>query len=209
MPKITTANALIDGEYNSINISYNQKKSFYTDSIPSKVTAILGSDYRLSGYPSLVELKNAIREGLKLYHEKIKKTRKVIAYTLELSTSIAMNKESEGYYSGRKKWIPKDIKIESIDTDGYGFAIDYKVYMEISGAKKEYRRITDEGEVEKWEAHINRDEIIVDWTQQREDTLKRIQLELEELAKKIGIYFWDNDKMLNLLDHPTNKLLNP
>jgi hypothetical protein len=203
MPKITTTIIIVERERVEITIKYNQKLLFFAEGIPEKVKVLVGSRYRYSGFDSQKKLETAIDEILKLYHEVVTKQRKVIAYRISLATALCMNKTGEGQYSGYKSWIPKGMHdlTKSFRGNGHGFEIEFYTYIEISGAKKEYRLVHEDGSISQYpEEFHNNGYMIIDWTQEREDTLKLIAIELEEMVKRVCKVFFSEKEMIKLLD---------
>ena len=126
MPRITTVGYRIDGEYHQYDLCYNQKKLFHITGFPEHVLRVMDNSC-VSGFKSEAELNTAMYVMLKAYHEQVKKTRKVIVYSLQGTNALVMNKSGDNGYEGFKKWVPEKLRAMDFgsDMDGYGFAIDW------------------------------------------------------------------------------------
>lgn len=202
MPKICSKFFTINSEHVSVDIFYNQKKHFFAIGIPKDVTRLSRGHDDLSGFETENDLYREIRAVLDIYHDKIKKTKKVIAYSLGMTTETCMKKTGRGMWEGYKDWVPDTLKTRSDrffgNTDGYGFSIDWDVLLEIRAKETTYHGINEDGSIGHV-AHLG-ERLIIDWTQEREDAFREIANALVEMVKKISTVLGDTQKVIGMID---------
>ena len=195
MAKVGTHSFWIKGKRTEIPFYYTQKKRFYAVGIPEEVSTMFQQYF--SGFDKEDDLYKVIFEALRKYHEKIKETRKVIAYTLSMTSHLAMNKIGRGHYQGYKEWVP-----EGFDSDfrgnGYGFVIEWKVLFEVSERQVLYYDVREDGTI-GYKEHLGKRKII-DWTEGREKAFMEIDAALERLAEKVATVLADKERFTKLID---------
>ncbi len=204
MPKIAKKNVFINGVYVELEISYNQKRRFHVSKgLAAEINRF--SDNRLFGFSAEDDLHKEIKKALDAYHDFIKKTRKVIAYNMHLTTEMGMNRRDDYSFSGKKTWVPETISAGGLGLKGNGFALHWKVMLEEAAEKTKYYEIEDDGSV-RWEDKAANKMIIVEWTKEREEAFKGIDKAMEEMVKKMASVIGDKEKTLSLLDSGMNLL---
>ncbi len=200
MAKITDYMFDINQERVKVGIYYTRSKGFYAKNVPGDVLAL--QEYH-PFFDKEDDLRLFLVKAIAHYHEIIKKSRKVIAYKISMTTELCMNKESEGHYCGYKPWIPKNYshlnKIDGINS-GYGFIIRWKLLMEMSAEDIKYYRIHDDGSVGN-KTYTGPQYQIIEWTPEREAAFKEIDASLEGMVKKITAVLCDKEKVKYLLDN--------
>lgn len=195
MPKITTHQYKIRGKYVDIATYYNRTNKFFAKGIPDDVLAF--QKKAPSYFETEDELDTFVRTSIQEYHEKIKSSRKIIAYKLNLSSDLRMNKIGDGHWSGSRSWL-NDAYAGSLAGDGYGFSIEWEMLIEVSSDKVRYNRIREDGSI-GFETYLDQ-RTILKWTPKREAAFKEIDAAIESMVKKIGAVLLDEDKTVKLLD---------
>lgn len=201
MAKIGTWTYKINQEIVEFKIYYTSSKGFFARGIPSDVLAFQKKPS--FGFDTEAELRKFLREAIDTYHEKTKKSRKVIAYILKLTTCLSMNKVEQGHYSGTKPWLPSDYSPFNygLDGGGHGFSIKWKILMEVKARDIEYYRINDDGTIGYRKNNVEHDYLIIDWTPEREEAFKDIDRSLEEMVKRLAGTLCNTKKMTELIDN--------
>lgn len=201
MPKICRRFFQINSKHVPVDIFYTQKKQFSAVGIPEDVTRI--SDKGFSHFETEEKLYEQINSALRVYHEKIRTSRKVIAYSLGMTTSLCMNRTGEGRWEGYKEWVPNTLK-KGCDSywvrgdNGYGFSINWDVLMEVRDKETEYHDIHDDGSIGH-RTEISQRQLI-DWTSEREEAFREIANCLVEMVKKIAVVLGDPEKMIGMIE---------
>lgn len=195
MPKIGTKIEKIKEQHVELIIWYTRELGFFYKGIPSDFINV--TEFRNAGYESENALLGAFREALNAYHEQMKKTKKIIRYSLRGSTEMIMNKVGEGCYSGRKDSVSS--KFSTTDGGGYVFGFDYAILMETSGTdKKRYYQLKEDGSIGR-EMQVRSDVHSIDWTPEREQFFKDMTDNLQRLINGVSSFF-DRPDMVQLMD---------
>lgn len=195
MPKIGTKIEKIKEQHVELIIWYTRELGFFYKGLPSDFINV--TEFRNAGYESENALLRAFREALNAYHEQMKKTKKIIRYSLRGSTEMIMNKVREGGYSGIKDSVSK--KFSTTEGGGYVFGFDYSILMETSGTdRKRYYLLREDGSVGH-EIQIMGGINTVDWTPEREQFFVDMVANLQRLVDGVSSFF-DQPDMIQLMD---------
>lgn len=86
MPKIGKDHVTIHGKQVELEVHYSRKTKFHYKGLPEEIYHM--TSLGIETYDTETALKQALRSALEIYHEKIKRTRKMIFYTLECSREL-------------------------------------------------------------------------------------------------------------------------
>lgn len=193
MPKITTKQYSIAGKECSVQVWYNEQNLFHFKGFPAEVSRIAGNteQYRLAHQPTSDALYFAAKEAIKLYEEKIKQTRKVIAYEVKAPENVkSIKKGYQTYPRENCDWVGY-----SGERDDFGFMVNYKVLFLIeSGDKREFRSVMDDGTPGHME-HGGKGRII-DYTPEREKFFINLRSAFINLFDQAISYLHDPDKLI-------------
>ena len=205
MPKITEYIFNINQERVKIGIYYGTSKKFYAKNVPDDILAL--QEGQPEGFEKESELYHYLHHAIDHYHEEIKKSRKVIVYSLSMTTNLCMNKIDQNHWSGFKEWLPDDFSHRSkMEGEGYGFSISWSVLMEISSAELNYYEINDDGSIGYGTYLDNRS--VIEWTPEREAAFEEIAASLEKMVKKIAGVLCDKERFNFILDNKIKLLEN-
>ena len=209
MPKICNMRILVDGKLQEVPILYGVKHQFHSLGVESLIG---NSEFRFSAHETQRQLEDAIKAAVKQYHENKSITRKVIAYMLYLSTDLRMNPdERRGCFSGYQSWVPDAMRRGSGSNfqegvkSGRGFSIKWEVLLEVKGNKLKYFEVREDG-MRGGERYPSYD-LIIDWTEQREQGFREIDKAIEKLVQQIGKVIGEPETMSALLDSVKFNLL--
>ena len=199
MPKVSKFDCSIDGEHHRIDIFYNSKKLFYAerDEVLGRVLHMASSRsiyIDICNYATEKELRDVLYKAIQTYHAKKKKSRKVIIYKMGTSRNFLYDDQGN---------IRKGMeKIDSSDmySDGACIGFHYDVALEIDLDGLHYHHIDEDG-APGWEYGSNSPEdIVIEWTAQREDAFKELYASLGRIVEKAAAIFSDSDKLTKMLD---------
>lgn len=207
MPKVSYTDHKILGTKTRFDIFYNSSKQFHIPNFNTEVQQITGVNVGF-GFETEAALIKAVTEALKEYH-RIKSTKtKVIIYSIFVSDEITdKGTDSDGWSRGKKKWA-ENTPIQDIgENKSYAFGIKYCVAFRVTGKETQYFSPTDKHS-EGWNDDPelgygfdpDRDDIVIDWTPEREAAFKDICTSLAKLAEKAATILIDPDKTIQLLE---------
>lgn len=205
MAKIDSKFFKFQSDHVKVDIFYTHRDKFFAKNVPDGVRRVTESNF--SGFDTEFNLTDALREAFRLYHEKIKKGRKVIFYSFSMTTDLCMKRTREGGWAGHKNWVPENyLKGSSYSGigDGYGFGIEWKVYMEVEAEETTYHSIHPDGSLGYKESLSDKN--IIDWTPEREEALKEVYASMEEMVKKIVKVLVEPKSFTKMLDSGTKLL---
>lgn len=210
MPKITKTWMKVDNEDFQVEIHYNQKRKFYIAGMPECVRLVTGVSFQ--GCESESALNKLIFETLRDYHESVKKTRKVIVYSVDVTAAITMKPDKGcGGYSGYKAWVPGAVKHADSEfmrfKHGSGFVLEWKVKQEVTGKDTKYFALDDDGNIYGSSSRLSKEEMVIDWSEEREQGFREIDRSMEEMVKRLALILCDTEKVKLLMDG--GKLLLP
>jgi hypothetical protein len=199
MPKVSKYDCSIDGEHHLIHIFYNSKKLFYAeqDEVLGRVLHVASSRESyidICNYATEKELISVLHKAIESYHAKKKKSRKVIIYKMGASRNF-LNDDLGNIRKGMEK-------IDSSDMfhDGACIGFHYEVALEIDLDGLHYHHINEDG-TPGWEYGANsQEDIVIEWTAQREDAFKELYASLGRIVEKAAAIFSDSDKLTKMLD---------
>lgn len=202
MPKVSNTSIRIDGAVRVINIWYDKNARFHLrDGMPKEVYAL--TQFKDRGFETENELLQEIRLAVEKYHLISKTQRKVIVVEFRTTDDIARFKIREGAFGGFKNWVPEklqNIRIDNTFNSGYGFVFSYRKYMEVKDNGVKYFPIKSDDSISQFPQSIDeRDVIILDWTQERENALNHICVQIESLVKNISQVLFDEKELLTAL----------
>lgn len=199
MPKINKQQFKVQGKYLSFDMYYNSTNGFYfkeTTTIKSLQEAVKFCNMASTEH----ELITHMNEKLKEFHEKIKKSRKVIVIDYRVGQTVSMEKTGPGSYVGKSGWH----NVSNIGLD-YGLAFKFEVYMRVDAKETEYHRINEDGSL-GWTTPVSKEDAQIDWTEEREQALIQMGEAANEAAKKLH-EFMTKDDLSYILELGNFKLL--
>lgn len=198
MPFISIHKYRWHGEIRDLRIKYNQKKKFFADGAPEGLD--VETDIMLDYYETEAKLIAAFDKAVAKHHENSKKSRKVIMYKIDTTADLGMNRVSKGSWQGHKAWMPSQFeRNSSMALDGCGFTIEWKILMEITIVRPVYYSLNDEGAYD-WKDDKTDGFICIDWTKQREQAFKEIEIQMENMVSRLCKILGDPKKTMALLD---------
>lgn len=216
MPKVGTVEFIIKGKPQKFDLMYSRKEGFSLKNFPSDITDIVSSR-NIQFHNTEAELVSYYNGAIREYHQLIEKNTKVILYALYLPTEKIMNRIGYGHYQGHQNWIPNNMsrKIESMNGDGFGFQLEYRVVVRVENNFTKYYEIKeaqfdgDEHEDElRRETHKKQNEFEIEWTPQREAFFTSMEAQVDEMIKKMVSFFAKDEKqLLQIFDAGGIKLL--
>jgi hypothetical protein len=210
MPKIFSTYIIVESVRIEIDVHYTHGKGFYAKKIPDSVLKFCNCTF--SGFDTEGELLEHIRISLINYHESIKNIKKVIIYSLQMSTDVYMNKENRGSWHGYKPWVDHEKFIEynrclTSSINGYGFSIIWDVLYQVKSKDTKYYVIDNNGSI-GFESRIHEASWeIIDWTVEREQAFIDIDKSIEELVKKISLFLGNSEKLCLAIDNNSLPLI--
>lgn len=200
MAKVSNFTTRIDGKIDKWDVHYNKTNSFHIKGFPQTVLSFSDNNYLItSGHSTEASLIRSVNDAIEIYHKATKQSRKVITYTLQATSAVVMNRVRQGSHSGYKKWVPGNLGSD-FRAGGHGFAIDYEILLEVKlNGTKYYHIHEDTGEITS-ETHVDKEQIVIDWTEQREQSLIALTVAIENMVKKAASILCDEKKAINLLD---------
>jgi len=191
MPKIKTKEFYIAGKKQEYSIFYSEKDKFYIKDFDENV----GGKYtsrKFGSTQTLEELIEKTRIAIKAYEEKIAELKKVIVLDLTASKSHLEKYANQDRHKGYKEpdydpaWLGQIYSSDIFDGAVMGFYIEFAVKMfRKSGDQHEFYDIGGGG------ALINKSTIanltmhqIIDWSQEREDALRKLHTMFDTLLDK-------------------------
>ena len=210
MPKITQKKVTIDGKLYLVDILYNEKNDFHAKGLPEHIkTFAFENKISLGGHKTLDNLTKSIDSSIKGYHEAKQKIRKVLSYSIAIGTALLMNQDEEcrfQRFNNYQEWVPQSLRdTRSSNLSDKGFTIGWEVLYEIdNGNKILYYKINSDGSIGY---SALREDFVIDWTQERENSFKAIDSSLQELVKKIALILGDAKATAQLLDSGLKLLL--
>lgn len=207
MAKIGKDIFVIKNESTCVDIHYSQKSGFYYKGIPQEVYDL--TSFGNKRYQDEGGLKQHLLSSLTEYHEKIRNCRKVISYHLYGSTQLILNK-LEGAcagYCGIKTGVSKqfDHKLDNSIENMFGFT--FNILIEVTGRTVEYYHVREDNSPGAlYRFSNNSREMIIDWTQEREQFFMDLQEKLQQLIYGVSEFF-DQPNLLQLIDSFGIKLL--
>lgn len=203
MPQIKKIPIHRAGKDFELVISFNTKKEAFTFSgIPPEYTA----EMKHRNFSTFDDCRRAVIAAIDAYTEKMKRTRKVILVTLSATHDVAMEKIGRGHYSLKPE---ADHRLQTITDGGWGFIIDYRIGLLVEGGVKDnqFYEIDEEGQRE-YADHVAKYEVILDWTEEREQFFLGIAKAVREMVEKVAAYLLDDPaKVMQRID-ARQKLLN-
>ncbi len=196
MPKVSKISIEIKGQKQVFDIFFNSKEHFHIKNFPEEIIRV--TSVVIDGQSTLDMLIKVIKEAVDKYHQISKTQRKVIVYRMMLSSAMYMNRDGNhmgsNSYMGYQQWVPDSVrggdgKIKSTPFRSmeYTIGLEYRIYMETQLARKQYFQINNEGTLNH-ETHEDslRGWFIIDWTEERENSLENITKGMTSLAQKMG-----------------------
>ena len=202
MPKVSNVRIRIDNEIQSFDIHYNKKDCFHVKNFPSSVLQFTDKHNGLvtANFQTEHELKNSLHECVNRYHEAMTCTRKVIRYKLYASTEIRMNKNDDHSWYGVRPGINKNIAgIDGHHTPDYAIGFDYSILLETKSNGLKYNEIKSDGSI-GCSINVYPDDIIIDWTIDRELAFQILSDGMYKLMRKISGALGDKEDALKFLD---------
>lgn len=206
MPKVDKIDVMIKNERKTFEVWYNAKEHFFIKHFPSEVERITGLN--VNNQASMDGLRSAVRDALEKYHELTRQTRKVIAYRLQLSGSLYMNPTQDdnfnGEHVGLRPWVPQQGRGKVMSTPfgstKHTIGLDYRLYIESTTDKIRYFEIKDRMDNLGHECRLEKEAIVIDWTEEREKGLDDIIAAMKVLAERIGTVLLDPEKTIQMLE---------
>jgi len=217
MPKITTDVETIGGEKHELQIYYSEREGFFVKrGMPVKMVGVvelkhLTNEYEnrygdRGNYTDIAELRKAIEETIKEYHAKIKTKRKVIVVDIKIERTTM-----DAIFTGTKEEL-RDHPLAGYHKDDIGFSIHYRVMHEyLTGEQKEYtkeeRDRFNEDKIVEYKYSVGKDDIILEWSEEREQFLKKLEGSINGLCKMILDFFSHDSKEIETKMDSEQRLL--
>ncbi len=202
MPKVSNCSIKIAGEHKRFDIFYNKKDSFHVKDFPVEINRLVNKpNFRTTDYATERELINCLNTIVNEYHELVKDTRKVIVYKLYASSEIRRDWQDHANGGRSSSGFREGINdnVEDMSGPAYGIGFTYHVLLETKSNGVRYNHIKSNGEI-GYSASIHRGDILIDWTQEREDALKALADGMHKLMVKICAALGDQYKGMAFLD---------
>jgi len=181
MPKVKAFNIEIAGIYKNMDIWFTEGKGFHLKSFPEKILEVIGEHVESLSNDTLKGLENKIYRIKEEYEKAIKTKHKVIFVRVNISqeTFERIGVKDIRHHDNSVSCTEKEEYSKFNDDfshriDGYGFSINYRIgYQYITGAQTKYTSCIEnyEGIVNEFKHNIKESEIILDWTEEREQYL--------------------------------------
>ncbi len=187
MPKITAKKFTIAGRLCEFGIWYTETDKFFVKDFDENVGGTYTSKKFGANSPTEEDLYNKVKSAIAAYELKIAESKKVIVLNLTAAKPHLekFRKESRKYNDSEysPEWLNH---IYGNDEGKMGFYIEYNVKMfRKVGDQHEFFEIQDSGRL------VNRESIrnltmyqIIDWTQEKEDALIKLQSMFDTLLTK-------------------------
>jgi hypothetical protein len=173
-------------------VKYSTKQQMFTIELPEWMKPVLDAKEARAETQAGVE-----REFKKLcdaYKESVKKTKKVIAYIVQMTGTAKKGKGDD--YTVIKKW--DDISFFNGD---FALGLGYVVLNETElNGKKTYRTLRDSY------FNVTDDHKIIPWTQEAENFFENANNSLQSLMLKLDAFFSDEEKVLEAIQTTKNLL---
>lgn len=210
MPKVGNIEFRIEGKPRKFDLMYSQSDGFFLKGFPSNILEIASAESKWCN--TEVELITYYKNIIDIYHVRIKNTKKVILYSLALPTEKRMNRTGYGSYQGFQAWIPSNInrQLRDMHGDGFGFQLHYRILKRVDTNGTKYFDLKDleDSDDMRVETTKKNDEFEIDWTQAREDFFKSLETQVDEMIKKMVLFFSkDQQQLLQIFDSGSVKLL--
>lgn len=208
MPKVSYTEHKILGTKTRFEIYYNSTKLFHIPNFNTEVQRTTGVNVSF-GFETEAALIEAVTTAIKEFHHIKSTKRKVIIYSISVSDKITDKApDRDGWSSGKKKWAEGKPIQDIGGYEAYAFGIEYKVAFQVTGKETEYFSPNTDREYDNWNddpelGHsfsIHRDDIVIDWTPEREAAFNDVCNSLAKLAEKAAIILIDPAKTIQLLE---------
>ena len=187
MPKIGKDHVTIRGKQVELEVHFSRKTKFHYNGLPEEIYHM--TSLGIETYDTETALKQALRSALEIYHEKIKRTRKMIFYTLECSRELFF-KQDETCVANT---IPRDKVNRKFRPDlssRFGVGFDFLILLEVSAVKTEYYRLNEDGTPGYRMHHIkSTDATLIEWTPERERFFLNMVAQLQRLIYGVSSFF--------------------
>lgn len=205
MPKISTEHVTIFGKQHKYELWFNVKSStFYANKLPEEFLEFL-KEAKLQE-PDSTERTKFVNEvlpaAIKKWETASVQERIVIAYKAQWGS-----RNVKAFSPGNDRWGSKGFVDEAL------IKLDFEVYKErsVNGVKKYYKRYRDwnhplTDEPDEWDRSsadrygFEGEHAIIDWTSEREASMKAIYYAIEDVARKFKKIIDVPDNFLKLLD---------
>jgi len=194
----------------SYPLFYTQKYGFEIRGIDEEFFNLTGVSN--AGYNTEAELTEAIYKAIPKYHEFKKSERLVIAYRCKATTSLTMNSVSEGSYSGTIEGVSRKIKgFDAFTAPDCAIGIDYKIFMEVfNGKSNEYFPVDEDHKVSSvnnihWTVLDGM--TFIEYTKDNLEFFENIKKGMQELVKKMSLFFDLDSEGAQLLIQQNTKLI--
>lgn len=200
MPKITKKSFRVQGESVELEVHYNQTNRFHFKG--HSIIGNLKTTVNFVNHQNTEDhLYNSMWDALKEYHEIVKKSTKVIVIDYSVGILVSMDKTGPGSYSGK----PGFADVTHLSQEN-GISFNYEVLMKVEKEETEYYRIEEDGQIGWRKRIIEREVVVIDWTEDRELTLKNMAKAANEVALKFHKFMTMED-LPELLEHGQIKLI--
>jgi len=185
MPKITTITRYITNRQEKMTVNYSSKSKQFTIRLPAEIESIVNKKHAFG--KTQEECEYHLNKLLDQYEQSKQTIKKCIMFEFMFNAAI-MENEKCVFAANDISFFNGDIAIGMV----------YKIIDEINIDGKIRYKDHKTGRLESkydWE-HIN----IVTWTQQREDFLKMIKNQLENIVLKIHEFISTEDKFIETVN---------
>lgn len=190
MPKITTKTFIIAGQSRQFGIWYTESDKFFVKDFDENVGGRFHSAKFGGGgnCPTEEDLYEKIKSAIKAYEEKIAESKKVIIIKLDAAKEHLGDYENEDRSRMASNYVPGWLSAiyESGDLGTMGFYIRFEVKMfRKVGNRHEFFDVQEGGRLVNCESISNLEMYqIIDWSQEKEDALKKLQTMFDSLLHK-------------------------
>ena len=212
MPKVDTIYFKLEGELVEIRAMFNTKNNFYVteDEWPEVISTVTNTR-KPSGFLTLQELKNYVREIVQKYHKEIEQITKVIRYRISSGMSFHWKRNSVRGASkshGKYSWMGTIGNRGDTDYGEVGLAISFMICFKKVSDKTEYQEIVEQdGEIHyggwfepKKYSSMDDEYREMEYTEQRHTFFLEAQDKINALTKMVGDFFEPSNNVIEKID---------
>ena len=199
MPKITIDTKEIGGEKYELEIYYSEREGFFIKrGLPTKMKGVIELKHitnefearygNRGNYTDIAQLREAIKETIKEYHAKIKTKRKVIVVDVKIDSETM-----DAIFTGTSEEL-RNHPLAGYHSENIGFSLHYRVMYEyLTGESKEYTKKEpdrfNDGKITEHKYSVSKNDLILEWSEEREQFLKNLEHSVNGLCKMILDFF--------------------
>jgi hypothetical protein len=208
MAKVDSINIQFKGQYKQYEVHFTKTSQFYIKDCPGEVIEYGEFDNRKT---TLGEIKDRFRDAVIKADEFLMTSRKVILVKFSMASQII----SEPCPSGGQSYShthPLARFCSGFENrfDGYGFAIDYRIAIEVSrGVEKlYYNQVAADLTYRRGCLHVKDNETAIHYSDKAIETLENIISSMKNMVFSISGFFSDVERLKISLETGNLKMLN-